>query len=191
MLDVFELERRTRILQDDSYIVSYPHLLSYFSAKTAFDATDLIRGAHMVYGWMPTILDLYPEPPNLDLTAGAALLTKAKSVGALSDDEISCLARLVNNSLVGASKLLHFVAPSQFAIWDSKIYTFVFEKKAYNYRMNEVVLYRKYLAIISAIQSDSRFEAFHASVNSKIGYTVSPFRAIELVMFMNAPVLGG
>lgn len=191
MADVFDLEPHTRVLQDDSYILSYPHILSYFSGKATFDAADLVRGAHMVYGWMPTVLELYPEPPNPDLAAGAALLTKAKSTGELSDQEIDSLAAIINNSLVGASKLLHFVAPDQFAIWDSKIYAFVFEKKPHNYRVNEVASYRSYLNMLARIRGDARFNAFHASVNRKVGYSVSPLRAVELVMFLNAPVFGG
>ncbi len=109
MVDVFTLEPNTRVFQDGSYVLSYPHILSYFAVKTHFDSADLVRGAHMVYGWMPTILELYPEVPNLDLEAGALLLTQAKSTGALSDDEITSLANLVNNSVAGVSKLLHFV----------------------------------------------------------------------------------
>lgn len=190
MEKVFDLEPHTRVLQDDSYILSYPYIRSYFSAKTTFDAADMVRGAHMVYGWMPTVLELSPESVNLDLAAGAALLTKAKGNHKLSDQEIESLAALVNNSLVGASKLLHFVAPDHFAIWDSKIYAFVFNEKPYNHRVNEVANYRSYLSMLSRIQDDFRFKAFHASVNGKIGYTVSPLRAIELVMFLNAPVFG-
>ena len=186
MKDVFDLEADTLVHQNDSYILSYPHILSYFSAKTTFNAADMVRGAHMVYGWMPTILDLYPEAPNRDLAAGAALLTEAKCTGALADQKLDLLAKLVNNSLVGASKLLHFVAPDQFAIWDSKIYAFVFEQKPNNGRVNKVANYREYLRMLSHIQSDSRFDAFHDSVNGKIGYKVSPLRAIELVMFLNA-----
>jgi hypothetical protein len=191
MTDVFDLEPHTRVLQDDSYVLSYPHILGYFSAKTTFDAADMVRGAHMVYGWMPTVLELYPEHPNRDLAAGAAILTKAKDTGVLSDQEIASLAALVNNSLVGASKLLHFVAPDHFAIWDSKIYAFVFQKKPHNYRVNEVAHYRRYLNLLASIRSDSRFDAFHESINRKIGYDVSPLRAIELVMFLNAPVFRG
>ena len=188
MEDVFDLEPHTRVLQDDSYILSYPHILAYFSGKKTFDSADLVCGAHMVYGWMPTVLELYPETPNDDLAAGATILTKAKDTGVLSDEEIASLASLVNHSLVGASKLLHFVAPDRFAIWDSKIYAFVFQKKPHNYRVNEVVNYRRYHSLLAGIRSDSRFDAFHESVNEKIGYEVSPLRAIELVMFLNAPV---
>jgi hypothetical protein len=191
MTDVFDLEPNTRVLQDDSYILSYPHILSYFTGKKTFDSADMVCGAHMVYGWMPTVLELYPEPPNRDLAVGAAILTKAKNTGVLSDQEIASLAALVNNSLVGASKLLHFVAPDHFAIWDSKIYAFVLHKKPHNYRVNDVANYRRYLSLLAGIRSDSRFDAFHESVNRKIGYDVSPLRAIELVMFLNAPIFRG
>lgn len=190
MTDVFDLEPNTRVLQDDSYILSYPYVLSYFSGKTTFDAADMVRGAHMVYGWMPTVLELHLECPDRDLTAGAAILTRAKSAGVLSDQDISSLAALTNNSLVGASKLLHFVAPDDFAIWDSKIHAFVFQKKSHNYRVNDVANYRRYLSVLADVRNDSRFEAFHASVNKKIGYAVSPLRAIELVMFLNSPIVG-
>lgn len=191
MTDVFDLEPHTRVLQDNSYILSYPHILSYFSGKMTFDAADVVRGAHMVYGWMPTVLELHPETPNDDLATGATILTKAKDTGVLSDEEIASLCAIVNNSLVGTSKLLHFVAPDRFAIWDSKIYAFVFQKKPHNYRVNEVATYRRYLSLLADIRSDSRFDAFHESVNGKIGYAVSPLRAIELVMFLNAPEFRG
>jgi hypothetical protein len=187
----FDLEPHTRVLRHDSYIVSYPHLLSYFAPKDTFDAADLVRGAHMAYGWMPTIVELYPGPPNIDLDDGAQLLTRAKRDGTLSDKEIESLASLVNNSLVGASKLLHFVAPTQFAIWDSKIYAFTFEEKPHNYRVNQVKKYRHYLDTLARLQGDQRFNAFHGSVNGKVGYDVSPLRALELVMFLNASVFGG
>src|SRR5438270_272252 len=115
MRDVFVLEPTTKILSDDPYITSYPHLLDYFSVKDSIEPGDVVCGAHMAYGWMPTILELYPEPGAIDLHAAAALLTKAKRTGVLAEEEIKALSGLVNNSLVGASKLLHFVAPATFA----------------------------------------------------------------------------
>jgi hypothetical protein len=191
MPDIFAIEPNTTIMQDDSYILSYPHLLSYFASKQIFAIEDVVRGAHMAYGWMPTVLDLYPEAPNIDLATGADLLNKAKRTGALTDTEVEQLARLINNSLVGASKLLHFVSPQHFPIWDSKIYAFVFQEKPHNYRVSQVSKYRQYLAQLGQLQNDTRFTSFHSSVNRKVGYQVSELRALELVMFLNAPVFGG
>jgi hypothetical protein len=187
MPDVFDLEPNTTIMQDDSYIVSYPHLLSYFASKQVFVAEDVVRGAHMAYGWMPTILALYPKATKIDFQIGAKLLSKAKNKGLLTDDEIAQLASLINNSLVGASKLLHFVSPDYFPIWDSKIYAFVFNEKPHNYRVSQVSKYRQYLGKLEQLRKHSRFPKFHSSVSSKVGYQVSELRALELVMFLNAP----
>jgi hypothetical protein len=188
MVDVFDREPRTSMPRGSSYILSYPHLLSYFTSKEVIEPADLVRGAHMAYGWMPTILELYLEPPNLGLVGGSQSLTRAKRDGALSDRDLGSLASLINNSLVGASKLLHFVAPTQFAIWDSKIYAFDFEEKPHSHRVQKVANYRHYLNRLAQLQKDPRFDRFHESVNAKVGYDVSSLRALELVMFLNAPV---
>lgn len=187
---VFDCEPHTTIPQDDSYIISYPYILAYFEQRGPFDTADLIRGAHIAYGWMPTVLELYPGPPNITLDAGAQLLTRAKRDGVLTDGEIEDLASLINNSLVGASKLLHFVAPEDFAIWDSRIYAFIFRQEPYSYRVKSVALYRDYLKALATIRADGRFEQFHASVKAKAGYPVSAFRAIELIMFLNTGTQG-
>ena len=184
MKDIFELEPNTRI-QQTSYILSYPHLLSYFS-KDLFDAADVVRGAHMVYGWMPTVLNLYPGG-GVGLDEAADLLTHARKTGMLSDRDLLTLKRIINNSLVGVSKLLHFAAPNHFAIWDSNIYEFVFQEKAHGYRVDNIDKYHQYLRTLTDLQADCRFSLFHQSVNARLGYEVSKFRALELVMFLNAP----
>lgn len=189
MRDVFSLEPITNISPDTSYIVSYPYLLSYFANKSTIEVKDVVRGAHMVYGWMPTILDLYPDINKIDLSAAAQLLTKAKNAGTLEQKEVKSLAGLINNSLVGTSKLLHFVAPFSFAIWDSKVYSFLYEEQPHNYRVNNVQKYLDYLEKLSELQKDKRFTSFHVSINTKVGYEVSPLRALELVMFLHSPSL--
>jgi len=190
MPDVFELEPTTSIRADESYIISYPHLLDFFATKATISAGDVVCGAHMVYGWMPTILDLYTKAHGLDLVGAAQLLNKARDAGTLTDADLQRLAGLINNSLVGASKLLHFVAPSQFAIWDSKVYTFVFGQRPYQNRVSDVTSYRTYHQRLAKLQSDHRFDSFYKSIKSKMGYTVSPLRALEVVMYLNAPVIG-
>ncbi len=188
MRDVFALEQTTEILRDDSYIAAYPHLVDFFASKASFGPGDVVCGAHMVYGWMPTVLELYPDPNGIDLVAAATLLTTAKSAGKLDRSEIESLAALVNSSLVGASKLLHFIAPAHFAIWDSRVYSFVHEERPHNYRVNTVAKYFDYLERLKALKHSLAFKPFHASVETKLGYHVSPFRALELIMFLNAPV---
>jgi hypothetical protein len=136
---------------------------------------------------MPTILDLYTHSSKLNLDDAAQLLSKARQRGRVDDIELQRLASLINNSLVGASKLLHFIAPSEFAIWDSKVYAFVFGQRAHQYRMSDITKYRHYHDILELLRKDNRFERFHNSINSKMGYIVSPIRALEVVMYLNAP----
>lgn len=190
MRDIFNLEPTTAILRDDPYIASYPHLLDYFGSKARIAVCDVVCGAHMVYGWMPTVLELYPDVERCDLAAAADLLTKAKAGVPLAGKEIEALAALVNNSLVGTSKLLHFVAPTRYAIWDSKVFSFIHEKRSHNYRVNNVAAYQSYLSLLRDLAKRPEFPAFHVSVNRKIGYQVSPMRALEVVMFLNAPTYG-
>lgn len=191
MQNVFDLEEGTNILRDDSYVLSYPYLVRYFKDKDTITANELICGSHMVYGWMPTIVELYPENGLESFNEIADVLNIARSTGDLSDSQLTSIASLVNNSLVGASKLLHFVAPDKFAIWDSKIYSFVFEQRPHNYRVQKTECYRTYLEKLNSLRTNDRFKSFHKSVVRKIGYDVSALRSLEIVMFLNAPVYGG
>ena len=83
--------------------------------------------------------------------------------------------------------MLHFVAPHKYAIWDSKIYKFIYEEKPHNYRVNDVGKYIEYLELLEELEKEDAFGGFHKSINMKIGYDVSSKRAIELVMFLNSP----
>jgi hypothetical protein len=189
MQDVFELEKTSSVNQKDSYIISYPYLIAFFEEKEEIKAADLVCGAHMVYGWMPTILELYTGKGNLNLDQAAALLTGVKRGSVIADSDLKELSKLINNSLVGASKLLHFVSPSNFPIWDSKVFMFVFNTRPHTYRVNNIENYRKYIDTLSSLREDPRFESLHSSMNQKIGYQVSPYRALELVMYLNAPAV--
>ncbi|GLZ88087.1 hypothetical protein Pres01_41380 [Metapseudomonas resinovorans] len=189
MQDVFQIEPLTEIDQTQSYIRAYPHILASLRSRQVLDEQDFVCGAHMVYGWMPTILEIHASE-SLDVANGVALLNKASAEGCLSAGEIGQLAQLVNRSVVGASKLLHFVNPEAFAIWDSRIYRFIHRQEPHQYRVNNAAEYGKYLARLQQLRQDARFPDFHVSVNRKMGYPVSALRALEVVMFINAPRTG-
>lgn len=190
MKDVFQIEPLTHIDRAQSYIRSYPHILSAMKTPHVLDEQAFVCGAHMVYGWMPTILEIHISE-SVDVHAGVALLNKARIAGRLSCEEIEQLASLVNRSVVGASKLLHFVNPEAFAIWDSRIYRFLHQgqRAAHAYRVNNAGEYEAYLSLLQRLQQDDRFPELHASVNRKMGYAVSPLRALEVVMFLNSPAV--
>ena len=183
--DVFALKELTVIDPSQSYIRAYPHIVSMLSVKTAFTPSDFICASHMVYGWMPTILEIHANE-HVSVAMGAALLTKAKKQGYLSHTELGQLAQLVNHSVIGASKLLHFVNPQAFAIWDSKVYRFVHGVAAHEYRVNNIAAYEHYLGMLGELKRDPRITDFCISIEQKMGYPVSVLRALEVVMFLNS-----
>jgi len=186
MCQIFELEKRTKIALDNSYIISYPFILSFFKEIPSFSEKEFVIGSHAVYGWMPTGLDLYVSKENLSFKSCAELLNKAKNEMLLTEQEITSIAKVVNNSLVGASKLLHFTNARLYPIWDSKIYRFVHNEAPHNYRVNDPKKYLQFIKLLSKIQKHEDFQEFHKSVNKKLGYNVTEIRAIELIMFLNS-----
>lgn len=186
--NIFELASQTSIDQSNTYIITYPYIVDYFAGCNPLTAKDLLCGALMVYGWMPTTLKSITSGKSLvELTA---MLNDVRRRGSITDDELGRVTGLTNNSLVGASKLLHFLAPDQFAIWDSKVYAFIHGRHPHPYQVQSTAKYREYLSTLEELCSRAEFPAFHESINSKIGYPVSPFRASEIVMFHRAPPKG-
>lgn len=166
----------------DPYLRAYPSLLRFLSSKPVLTGDDFICAAHMAYGWMPKILSLGDANPD-DL---ASVISRARSTGKLSDEELSALRAATNNRLVGASKLLHFAAPNSFAIWDSWTHLFVFKKKPQGDQMKDIGRYRTYMETLRELERSPDFPEFHAAINRRIGYDVSGLRALELVMFQLA-----
>ena len=128
------LNKKSRIQENDSYQRSYCFLKEYANEtkKGIFNASPndqycyarLVVLAHAIYGWMPTILEI----GNSDQVGQLNIVKAIRKIntGLISDysnfiEEIRILARFTNNSFVGLSKLLHFLFPENYAIWDNNI----------------------------------------------------------------------
>jgi hypothetical protein len=185
---LFADERQTNIDRSNSFVISYPHFIAYFNSKEIISVSDFIIGAHFAYGWMPTMLEIYTDNPDRDLQNGVAILNRVKNGEIITDNDFNFLIRVVNNSLVGTTKLLHFISPQVYGIWDSRVYSYFYQEKAYNYRVNKIENYREFLRKCDEIRGDTRFGEFHQSVNNKMGYDVSAVRAIEVIMFLNGEI---
>ncbi|MBR0803404.1 hypothetical protein JQ636_07610 [Bradyrhizobium japonicum] len=86
---------------------------------------ELLAASYAVYGWMPTILKKFE---NIGVLSNFILRVKplplAEAAEAVRDEVTSNdgqALQALNNSVVGTSKLLHFVRPDLFPIWDSRI----------------------------------------------------------------------
>jgi putative heme iron utilization protein len=126
-------------------------MIKYFEKIQELTIGDVVVGAHMVYGRMPTILHV--DKKKTDPQEVVRILQAVKDGNAdLSTDDLTTLKQYMNNSMVGASKILHFVAPQQYPIWDSKIFRFTYRKKPNPNRVNNAVTYLKYREKLRALE---------------------------------------
>ncbi len=166
--------------ENDSYVKTYPEFLKYFENIDAgdIDEHNLVIASHFVYGWMPTILHLDLKNKGEVLK----LLNAVKSGHLLNIEELETLKSSINNSLVGLSKLLHFINPRDYAIWDSRIYRYLTEQKS-SYGIDKPQLYIDYLNGIKNIAENKDYGKLHDLISRNFDYDIYPTRAIEITMF--------
>ena len=128
-----EILTRAHLLDNEnpehSYHKSCFHFINYFAGRNEITEQDLVIGSNFTYGWMPTILKFKSEDFELAVSA----LNRAKAAARISSADIMVLKGLINNSLVGVSKLLHFINPQVYAIWDSRVCNFPNENSGTNH----------------------------------------------------------
>lgn len=164
-----------------SYQKSYQYFIDYFSDGRVLTERDLVISANFTYGWMPTILK-FKELVDRDFSSAVDAINQARSPYPISNDELLKLKKVINNSIVGASKLLHFINPNVYAIWDSRVCNFLLNK--HNQKiLSSSEVFKSYLELCSRVVSGSSFRAIHDSFVNKIGYEVSELRTVEQIMF--------
>jgi hypothetical protein len=163
-----------------TYLASYPHMRATVAGFGRITGDELYTTISMVYGLMPTAMNLRRG----DMKPFLAPLNALRDTGQrLAADELDGLKSLVNNSIVGTSKLLHFLAPEIYPVWDSRINRFLNGQP--RPETNSVSRYRDYLASFDRLRVDADFEPLRASIEGKLGYPVSAARACELIMYMS------
>lgn len=166
------------VSKDNSYARTYIEFVNYFNNNDPIDEHHLIIGSHFVYGWMPTIITFNIQEKEKTLK----LFNKAKSMELLDSAELDYLKGCINKSLVGLSKLLHFINPEKYAIWDSRIFRYVTGKKSH-YGIGEPKNYLEYLSIVREISSHDDYQKLHDRIAKHYNYSLHPYRAIEVVLF--------
>lgn len=167
--------------KNDSYLFAYPHFLRFFEDKTTLTEQDLVIGIHFTYGWMPTI---FKFGDTEGIPSVLAILNRAKANETLTVDDLQILKTLFKNSLVGTSKLLHFINPHAFAIWDSRVFRYLTQQYPTNEKMGNCEAYLAYLDLCKELIEDSRFGGCKTEVEKQVGYPLFAMRVVELVMFI-------
>ena len=165
---------------EENYLLSYPYFLNYFQNLESINLENLVIGISFTYSWMPTIL----KALNLKNTEKVLFILNEVKKGKLIDEQqLTTLKTTFNNSLVGTSKLLHFINPKQYAIWDSRVFRFLNDVEPHKYRLEKPRAYIEYLKLIEELKNEKAFTAFFDLIKQKVGYDITEYRALELAFF--------
>jgi len=169
---------------EENYLLSYPYFLNYFQNLESINLENLVIGISFTYSWMPTIL----KALNLKNTEEVLFILNEVKKGKLIDEQqLTTLKTTFNNSLVGTSKLLHFINPKQYAIWDSRVFRFLNNVEPHKYRLEKPRAYIEYLKLIEELKNEKAFTAFFDLMKQKVGYDITEYRALELAFFKGTP----
>lgn len=162
----------------DSYIRAYPEFIKYFQTINHIENHHLIIASHFVYGWMPTILTLKLD--NIDQVL--ALFNEVKNGKMLNENELETLKPCINNSMVGLSKLLHFIHPENYAIWDSRILKYTTGQTS-QYGIDKPRNYLSYIKKLNKIKMEKGFPHLLSTIQKHFKYPLTAMRTMEIVMF--------
>jgi hypothetical protein len=172
----------------DPYSMAYPALLSHFACLQTVNWDAAVLGLHIVYGWMPTIPRLggimkWDVKQQQKLVT---ILTNAKKGKEPTDDEMETLTAFCNNSVIGASKFLHFLRPETFPIWDSRVAKVYLKKpKAGGQQVNGIKPWIAYRNALSKWLGAPVIKKKCTELRQLACFLddVSDLRLVELVMF--------
>ena len=168
-----------RASENKAYYTSYIDFIEYFKNTTEITKHNLIIGISFAYSWMPTIFDFRSD----SFDEALPILNRAKLGNIPSNSELETLKGLFNNSLVGTSKLLHFINPEKFAIWDSKVYFYLTKNVAHNNRIGNCKSYLCYLEFCKELTQRKEYDEVHELICKQVDYPMSRLRTAELIMF--------
>jgi hypothetical protein len=170
---------------DKTVALTYRHILEHFQSIETITEGNLIVGIHVIYGWMPTMVKRIDFDSIKD---SINALQQVRNGFEISADQIIQVRNVVNNSTVGASKLLHFLAPEHYPIWDSRIFKYIFKggKKPYKSNLDRIELFQNYRQQLIKISKLKDAEVVQEIITEHCGYKVTKIRALEFAMFLGA-----
>jgi hypothetical protein len=132
------------------------------------------------YGWMPPIPDGHLGYPNETIKRIANTQLPSSEPPTQKISSIVKDLRLLNNSIIGTSKFLHFLNPELFPIWDSAVAHWFGIKNA-----NSTRLYLDYASFLHC--TCENYSGLIDTIGEKFfelhKYRPSRIRCLELVLF--------
>ena len=170
---------------NNQLLTTYGPMLEFAKRnKAKFDKITLIGLAHMAYGWMPTMIQ------NItinDLSDWKNLI----DAGNLDSDFLKKVMSLTNDSIVGASKLLHFLNPDLYPIYDSRVYKTISGKDKHNLS-KDVENYICYTGKLRLLVKESKDNPIFSKIENElmkknfIPSKCSRIRVLEVCLYASA-----
>lgn len=166
---------RSKIERATFYLKSYPHLLQLAQNNELENEARLYQLASAAYGWMPTI------PKNVDvnfsIVAAEDVSTADEALKFIQDMNV-----ILNNSWVGTSKILHFINPTHFPIWDSNVARAIHQTDKNSNNKNTFLNYVEKIHRWNDEQPNYG-NLLAAEVNDRLNYNPSNLRCFDMVLF--------
>ncbi len=185
-LESYKLE-----FEDISYFESYFEFVEFFRRIEEIDYHSLVISAYFTYGWMPTILKKFNRFNSIDDVI--SILNKVKRNVEIDKNEYHKLVTCINNSIVGVSKLLHFINPKSYPIFDSRIKNYFKEnslleliwKSTNQNKELDIKQYQLYREICLEMISDNRFNKIYEESIQKLSLAkeLTKMRVLENLFF--------
>lgn len=185
LIDLQQLVELARVIDYEPCSLShdqYRCFLEFFRTRKTITECEVLIGVAFAYSWMPRIPTIHPQA----FLQAVAAVGRAWGGDILEVDELSVLKHVVNNSVVGSSKLLHFVSPDLHPILDSRVFRFLHDKV--DTRIENPRYYAQYSDSCRNAVNQPEFKVLHEIVSEKTGFNkigLSPpkLRALELTMY--------
>lgn len=173
-------------LASENYIESYKAFIGYFETQQEINKTNLIIGINFTYGWMPTIFNFKTK----EIDKACEILNTYKLNSMIPNSkQLKSLKELFNNSIVGTSKLMHFIRPDLLPIWDSRVNAYLMRNYNFNKRVNTVSKFEKYIGCLKQIMETKQFDTIAENVRTELQKGdlnethLSNYRILEQLMF--------
>lgn len=198
-MDIERLKKAIAIVRDGPVELSAQSLTYLRTYQSILDAVAILprtpeslisQVAVLAYGWMPRVARLDPKHYS---EASVSLVKAAEDESNGVDQTVVSNIAECLHSVVGASKVLHFVRPDVYPIWDSKV------AKVWNGRdlsQSEMSNPAKYVEYTKAVHDlavsneiDGFLTEFKAAYSERLAklniadYQLGTIRAIESAIF--------
>lgn len=163
------------------YNLCYSEFIEYFKSNHILNRHSFIIGANFTYAWMPRILKLKAKY----IDSAVEIINEIRKGAELTVNDYQIIKNCINGSIVGTSKLLHFIYPQKYPIWDSHVCRYLSSKNEIPFNPDAIKDYINYRELVLTLTESDQYTQVHQRIQNQFQYEISKIRSIELVFFVN------